>query len=353
MEARPKRQKICRDMGPFKTLDKFRPERLKYPYSEYKDPESGQAGGKYEGERCRGKRHGTGIMYYQDGNIYDGEWKNDRPEGKGSFITADKLCTYVGDFLHGEYNGKGIYSRKDNNIQRKYEGNFRDNYSDGIGIEEVVYEDGSVQRYEGQWARDAKHGKGVLITPKGGKFEGSWNEGIMGCAMFIPLQPNTIQCMVGVFGQGSDGDLLVHGDEEQPLLQGHGSMRMVNGDEYIGEFQDGEFHGLGMYKFACGDVCTGEYRHGRSNGEGSYMYAEGCFYRGSFEDDQVHTPMCDIIMQSALRLGPFAGYIAKYLSYCLTRIPRPCLSAPPSFRIGSNKSRPALSSPIKADLPLR
>ena len=38
--------------------------------------------GKYIGQIVNGLREGKGIMYWNEGDIYDGEWKNDKAEGK-------------------------------------------------------------------------------------------------------------------------------------------------------------------------------------------------------------------------------------------------------------------------------
>lgn len=35
------------------------------------------------------KRNGRGIHYYKNGDIYDGEWSNDKRIGKGKIIFAD------------------------------------------------------------------------------------------------------------------------------------------------------------------------------------------------------------------------------------------------------------------------
>lgn len=37
--------------------------------------ENYQNNSKYEGEKQDGMRHGRGKFYYQDGGLFDGEWK--------------------------------------------------------------------------------------------------------------------------------------------------------------------------------------------------------------------------------------------------------------------------------------
>ena len=56
--------------------------------------------GIYEGEIKDNKREGQGIMYFNNGNRYEGGFINNMPEGKGTyFINGD---WYVGDFKDGK-----------------------------------------------------------------------------------------------------------------------------------------------------------------------------------------------------------------------------------------------------------
>ena len=63
---------------------------------------------KYKGEFLKGKRHGTGIYYYTNGDIYGGSWKDDVFEGYGFYIFASGE-RYEGELKHGKKHGKGKY----------------------------------------------------------------------------------------------------------------------------------------------------------------------------------------------------------------------------------------------------
>jgi len=41
-------------------------------------------GDKYEGEWYDNKKNGKGVFYYANGDVYEAEWKNGKPEGKGN-----------------------------------------------------------------------------------------------------------------------------------------------------------------------------------------------------------------------------------------------------------------------------
>jgi hypothetical protein len=39
----------------------------------------------YSGEWTRGKIQGKGTMHYPDGSMFEGDFKNDKPDGIGTF----------------------------------------------------------------------------------------------------------------------------------------------------------------------------------------------------------------------------------------------------------------------------
>ena len=80
---------------------------------------------------------GKSIMYYNEPNIdqmhfsikYEGEYKNNKREGKGILI-LDNGDRYEGEFLNNKFYGKGKYIWNDGEM---YEGGFRDNKKEGKG----------------------------------------------------------------------------------------------------------------------------------------------------------------------------------------------------------------------------
>lgn len=67
----------------------------------------------YEGEWKNGKRHGTGVFYWgvpdsKEVTVYVGEWENNRRKGYGCcyWQTGDK---YEGEWKDDKSNGKGKY----------------------------------------------------------------------------------------------------------------------------------------------------------------------------------------------------------------------------------------------------
>jgi hypothetical protein len=62
----------------------------------------------YEGEWLNDKKHGQGKMTYANGDIYYGDWKNDKKHGQGimAYVNADYV--YEGGWLNDKKHGQGI-----------------------------------------------------------------------------------------------------------------------------------------------------------------------------------------------------------------------------------------------------
>ncbi len=67
-------------------------------------------------------RHGYGIQYWTDNAHYQGEWKYNKAEGKGTFWHAEG-DVYSGDFKNDMANGYGEYVHLNGS---KYVGDFKD-----------------------------------------------------------------------------------------------------------------------------------------------------------------------------------------------------------------------------------
>eukprot|EP01112_Ceratiomyxa_fruticulosa_P023238 TRINITY_DN8800_c0_g1_i1.p1 TRINITY_DN8800_c0_g1~~TRINITY_DN8800_c0_g1_i1.p1 ORF type:complete len:198 (-),score=51.49 TRINITY_DN8800_c0_g1_i1:42-635(-) len=147
--ARPRKKK-GRDNDPANTSTtqpqerRSRPNRLNAigDHQDEDKPESEKGSGvflfpngsKYEGEwqKFEGiiKRHGKGVSTELEGTaVYDGEWKEDNMEGKGTF-TYPSGAVYEGDWVNNKYQGNGKYTFPDGSY---YEGEFVDNKMHGDG----------------------------------------------------------------------------------------------------------------------------------------------------------------------------------------------------------------------------
>ena len=122
--------------------------------------------GEYVGEFQNGLRDGKGTFYYYENNEYErkkyeGDWKNDKIEGKGKMIWKDGGI-YEGEWSNNLKEGKGIEISPNG---EKYEGNFKNSKCDGKGV--FYYKNGD--RYEGDFKNDNKHGSGIMYYISDGK----------------------------------------------------------------------------------------------------------------------------------------------------------------------------------------
>ena len=178
--------------------------------------------GVYAGEWDRGTRSGWGCMQFASGNLYFGEWYDNTMEGYGSMTwfrssihasaataaasalssssgavgtgggggavaaggisrgalpptgptaasePADVIERYEGEFANGRPDGEGDFylaftSATGFETLNHFRGQFLEGTRHGKGIQ--VFADGTA--YEGDWVRNAKHGRGTVYHPDG------------------------------------------------------------------------------------------------------------------------------------------------------------------------------------------
>ena len=122
--------------------------------------------GEYVGEFQNGLRDGKGTFYYYENNEYgrkkyEGDWKNDKIEGKGKMIWKTGEV-YEGEWSNNLKEGKGIHTFSDG---EKYEGNFKNSKYEGKGV--LYYTNGD--RYEGDFKNNNRHGSGIMYYKSDGK----------------------------------------------------------------------------------------------------------------------------------------------------------------------------------------
>jgi hypothetical protein len=128
----------------------------------------------YEGEWKNGKRHGQGVYTWAQGDLYTGPWRKNKRHGHGVFVWSDGRL-YDGEYNMGKREGKGIFTWP---YGAKYEGDYKDNKRNGHGV--YVKADG--QTYTGEYQNDRPHGHGVETDSQGKVInQGKWSSGV-----FIP-----------------------------------------------------------------------------------------------------------------------------------------------------------------------
>ncbi|CAD8092861.1 unnamed protein product [Paramecium sonneborni] len=141
----------------------------------------------YEGQFSCDIKHGKGLIIYEDGTHYQGEFFADKILGdNGMFKDFEDECQkntklekkklefpngaiYQGQVLDGKRHGKGIYTWKDGT---KYEGSFENDQINGFGIMEFA----DSRKYKGEWVNGEMEGFGQFIWPNLEEYKGFYKQ---------------------------------------------------------------------------------------------------------------------------------------------------------------------------------
>jgi hypothetical protein len=125
----------------------------------------------YTGEWSDNKKCGKGTQTWKkSGTIYDGDWKNDMRDGFGTYSIQQGgvyVKQYAGGWKNDMRDGFGTHFYGDDEY---YEGEWSKDKRCGWG--RMYYSDGSI--YEGEWFDDKQHGQGLLLLANGNRYEGMW-----------------------------------------------------------------------------------------------------------------------------------------------------------------------------------
>ena len=74
---------------------------------------------KYIGQVLNGVPEGKGIMYWNNGDRYEGDWKNDEANGKGIYYYSNG-DREMRDYTNGKQIGKHVKLTRNGNIEENY-----------------------------------------------------------------------------------------------------------------------------------------------------------------------------------------------------------------------------------------
>ena len=141
-----------------------------------------------------------GVAIWEEGEMYEGEFKNNVKDGIGLYRWADGT-TYMGQFQKGKITGLGKMQFANGNV---YEGQFNEGYITGWG--KFVWDDGKY--YIGNYNNNKKNGFGLFV----------WN-----------LEP--LNAVIGFWSQGKQngvGVRLYKGHYKFSLFQESKSSMVIN-----------------------------------------------------------------------------------------------------------------------------
>lgn len=125
---------------------------------------------RYEGQWHENEKHGEGEESVPGKYEYVGNLHNGRRQGQGKLTSQADGYSYEGEFRSDKFNGFG---QIEYDTGEKYNGQFKNGSRDGFGCSE--FPDGTT--YEGQWEKDVQHGEGTMTTLTGDLVSGVWVEG--------------------------------------------------------------------------------------------------------------------------------------------------------------------------------
>ena len=83
----------------------------------------------YNGILVNSLKHGQGQQRFTNGDLYKGEYQNNRFDGFGTYSWKQDSATYQGSFKNGLRHGKGKWSSG----ETKYSGNYSQGLKEGYG----------------------------------------------------------------------------------------------------------------------------------------------------------------------------------------------------------------------------
>lgn len=230
-------KKSIEKYGEFKqrdTIIEIRPDaELIGPYKYHKDEAI------YFGQYNGRIRSGYGECILTTG-LYEGNWKDDKPNGIGRFMTI-KGCVYDGEFVDGHYQGKGTYINLEGN---RYEGDFKNGVKEGNGTE--TNEDGTW--YTGDFSKNNKNGQGTFYWKDGSTYKGDF------------------------------------ADNE---LHGTGVYKWADGRVYDGDWLNSNINGFGTFNWPDGRKYTGSFVKHKKEGYGEYTWPNGKTIKGQWQNNKL------------------------------------------------------------------
>lgn len=233
-------------------------------------------------------RNGFGAMQFENGDCYEGNWKECQFDGQGAYYHANG-ATYVGEYKKSKRHGYGTYKWPEGDM---YIGEYVNNKKEGCGQYIFASRVGESRVQKGYYKDNKFVGKDSVECPVVGENDNVLKPKLKG------LTDNTHEagdCVTGDCKNGNgiyvfkNGDRY-EGDFKNGLKHGQGNYTAHNGDSYQGTYKDGLRHGCGNYQWANGAFYIGEFKFGKRNGHGQYTDEFGTIQEGNYSDNKYVGP---------------------------------------------------------------
>lgn len=231
-------------------------------------------GGSYDGYFLDDKFHKTGVYKWHDGDEYDGEWADGERNGIGIFRKADGGVEYS-FFKNGTPVGDGVSWNADRTTAH--------NMKDGEMKMEMLPEEAEAFALE-KFGLSVPTAAEVVITPPSrpapeksvGLFQRLFSTG--------PRFDEDGKPMFKDHGDWGSWSGEVDGDNKR---QGKGTMTYQSGNAYRGGFVDDKYEddsGEGTYTWYDGEQYVGQWKNGERHGKGIFKSSDGSVEYSMYEN---------------------------------------------------------------------
>ena len=235
--------------------------------------------------------HGNGIMHYNNGDTFEGEWADGKPK-RGTYRYTNS-STFEGEWAYGKRRGTYTYTDGSTFVGEisvlKWKGTltFKNNDNIAEGFDSWLIKagnkfSGEVRPFskilvDGEFSDEITNTKGDTFCgrimsgkPSNGKFYYADTSRVKqwiipaGCTFNGAIESfsGTVDAKI----ISVDGDIYT-GQLKDGKPDGRGELLTAAGDRYTGNFSAGVLHGKGTVVFADGRTETGEWRNGLSPSE--------------------------------------------------------------------------------------
>jgi len=249
---------------------------------------------RYEGDFDDDRFNGTGKYVYPNGDIYKGSFVHGLRQGQGEQDFRALEEHYSGEWLADKRHGQGTLVYRNDYLRRlQYEGQWANDMKCGRGVLTFAHEG----YYKGEFKDDLYHGEGELLFENGDEFKGVFERGNMLRGRMKYLETDIVYD--GEFlsdrphGAGKmrklDGSVY-QGEFENGLRHGFAQLRLQNGDVYEGFFQrDAPAEGTASIEYGSSHArYSGNCRSMKPHGVGTITFANGNQYIGEWQDGMRH-----------------------------------------------------------------
>ncbi|MCP3930323.1 MAG: peptidase C14 caspase catalytic subunit p20 [Bacteroidetes bacterium] len=162
----------------------------------------------------------------------------------------------------------------------KYIGQFQDGKINGVGS--CYYTDDS--KYQGEWVNGYPNGRGIKTSPNGSKKTGQWEKG-------QAVEEENLSAVQARKDELTEKSAPPEEPQQTGCISGDcqdgkGIYIYPSGAIYIGEFANGEIHGVGVCYYSDGSKYQGQWQHRYPEGRGMKTLADGNKRNGLWEKGQ-------------------------------------------------------------------